>query len=306
MKHFERLLAVDWGTSALRGALISPKGKTLEERFFERGILSVEEGQFELVFQHCFGDWTGAHTLGLMSGMVGSRQGWQETTYCPCPAGFADLVSHLHWLTPHLAIVPGLWQAGSRDEPADVMRGEEIQVFGALELLGLDSARVVHPGTHCKWVQIEHKHITHFATWMTGELYALLRHHSLLARTLPTQEPPADAQAFEAGLRRASQGPGLLHHVFGVRTLALFNGMAAEALPSYLSGLLIGEELRSQKLQAGEELVLIGARPLTDRYGQALALRGVSCRTVGDAATWAGLFAVARALGAFARHGPHS
>ena len=299
MTPFRRLLAVDWGTSSLRGALVSPQGHTLEQRFFERGILSVQAGHFAAVFQDCFGDWTGEHTLGLMSGMVGGRQGWQETAYCPCPASFADLVAHLHWLTPSLAVVPGLCQAGSGEEPADVMRGEEVQIFGALELLGLDSARVVHPGTHCKWVQVQHKRISHFATWMTGELYALLRHHSLLAHTLPTLEPPADGQAFEAGLRRASMGPGLLHHVFGVRTLALFKGMAAEALPSYLSGLLIGEELRAQQLQAGEEVVLIGAPALTARYGQALALRGVSCRTVGDEATWAGLYAVARALGAF-------
>jgi 2-dehydro-3-deoxygalactonokinase len=299
MRHFERLLAVDWGTSSLRGALVSPQGRTLEERFFERGILSVEAGHFPAVFKDCFGDWTGEHTLGLMSGMVGGRQGWQETDYCPCPAGFADLVAHLHWLTPSLAIVPGLCQAGAGDEPADVMRGEETQIFGALALLGLDSARVVHPGTHSKWVQVAQQRVTHFSTWMTGEFYALLRHHSLLARTLPALEPPADATAFEAGLRRASQGPGLLHHAFGVRTLALFKGMAAEALPSYLSGLLVGEELRAQVLRAGEEVVLIGAGHLTARYSQALALRGVSCRTVGDAATWAGLHAVARALGAF-------
>eukprot|EP01041_Mallomonas_annulata_P017477 gene17477-35967_t len=133
MTPFRRLLAVDWGTSSLRGALVSPQGHTLEQRFFERGILSVQAGHFAAVFQDCFGDWTGEHTLGLMSGMVGGRQGWQETPYCPCPAGFAELGQHLLWLQPgRIALVPGLSCLGAdaRNTP-DVMRGEEVQSFVA-------------------------------------------------------------------------------------------------------------------------------------------------------------------------------
>ena len=290
------LLAVDWGTSSLRGALLTADGQVQDERRFERGILTVQPGQFAPVFQQCFGDWMQPGTLCLMSGMVGSRQGWQEAPYCPCPAGFADLVAHLHWLEPgRLAIVPGLSQAARGAEPPDVMRGEETQVFGALSLLGLDSARVVHPGTHSKWVRAEGGRITGFSTWMTGEFYALLRHQSLLARTLPAEEPGPDAPAFEAGVRRALDGAGLLHAVFGVRTLSLFDGLAAEALPSYLSGLLVGEELRCQSLTPGEEVVLVGADKLTARYSQALALLGVQARTVGDAATWQGLHGIAQA-----------
>lgn len=292
-----RLLAVDWGTTALRGALLAPDGQALEERAFERGILSVAAGQFPEVFQETFGDWMTPGTLCLMTGMVGSRQGWQEAPYCPCPAGFDDLVQQLLWLQPQrIGIVPGLSQAGHENEPPDVMRGEETQVFGALYMLDIDSARVVHPGTHCKWVQVAQKRILGFSTWMTGEFYALLRRHSILARTLAHEEPPADAAAFEVGLQRALHGTGLLHNAFGVRTLALMGGMAADALPSYLSGLLIGEELKAQALTPGDEVVLIGSRQLTARYGQALALLGVSSRVVGETAAWAGLHAVARAL----------
>lgn len=297
MAAISRLLAVDWGSSSLRAALLAPDGQVLEERAFDRGILTVAPGGFEAVFRDSLGDWMAADTLCLMTGMVGSRQGWQEAPYCPCPAGFADLAPHLLWLQPgRMALLPGLSQAGTRGEPPDVMRGEETQIFGALRLLQRDSAHVVHPGTHSKWVRVHEGRITRFSTWMTGEFYALLRHHSILARTLPQGEPPADADAFEAGLRRALAGPGLLHSAFGVRTLALFNGLAEAALPSYLSGLLIGEELKAQPLQAGDEVVVIGARHLTARYGQALAMLGVSSQVVGDAATWAGLHAVAATL----------
>lgn len=292
-----QLLAVDWGSTALRGALLSPEGQVLQEREFERGVLSVSPGQFPQVFEQCFGDWMQPSTLCLMSGMVGSRQGWQEAPYCPCPASFEDLGRHLLWLAPGLAIVPGLSQASQGAEPPDVMRGEETQIFGALQLLQLDSARLVHPGTHCKWAQVRERRITGFSTWMTGEFYALLRHHSILARTLPEDEPPADAGAFEAGVLRALHGPGLLHHAFGVRTFSLLGGMDESVLPSYLSGLLIGEELKAQKLQPGEEVVVIGARQLSARYSQALALLGVSSQVVGDAATWAGLHALAQTLG---------
>ena len=290
------LLAIDWGSSALRGALLSPGGQVLQERAFEHGVLSVTPGGFAQVFQQCFGDWRQPGTRVLMSGMVGSRQGWQEAPYCPCPASFADLGRHLLWLAPDMAIVPGLSQAGQGGEPPDVMRGEEVQIFGALQLLGLGSARLVHPGTHCKWVQVRERRITGFATWMTGEFYALLRHHSILARTLPEDEPPADAAAFEAGVQRALAGPGLLHNAFGVRTFSLLGGLGEPALPSYLSGLLIGEELKAQQLQPGESVVVIGARQLSVRYSQALALLGVSSQVVGDSATWAGLHALAQTL----------
>lgn len=298
MTAARRLLAVDWGSSALRGALLSPQGQALQERAFEQGVLSVPPDGFARVFEERFGDWMTPGTLCLMSGMVGSRQGWREAPYCPCPAAFADLRAGLLWLQPgRLAIVPGLMKAASADAPPDLLRGEETQVWGALRLLQRQSARVVHPGTHSKWVQVQEGRIIGFSTWMTGEFYALLRHRSILARSLPAEDPAtSDTAAFEAGLRRAWAGPGLLHHAFGVRSLALTDTLPAPALPSYLSGLLIGEELRAQDLRPGQEVVLVGARRLTALYGQALALRGVSSRVVGEAATWAGLHALAEGL----------
>jgi 2-dehydro-3-deoxygalactonokinase len=294
----KRLIAIDWGTSSLRGALIEADGRVANERSFAHGILTVELGGFPAVFETCFGDWMASDALCLIAGMAGSQQGWLEAAYCPCPAGFDDVAARLAWIVPdRIAIVPGL--SIDIDGVPDVMRGEETQVFGALQLLGLQHAglvRLVLPGTHSKWVTVTDSKITHFSTWMTGEFYGLLRQHSILARTLPADEPPPDADAFGQGVAYALRGEGLLHTAFSTRTLALFKRMAADALPSYLSGLVIGEELRCQALTRGDSVVIVGADALVARYEQALALLGVTFQRAGSNANWLGLRAVAQSL----------
>ncbi len=295
------LLAIDWGTTSLRGARLGPEGQVFEERSLLRGVLTVAPGGFAAVFDESFGDWMTPDTLCLIAGMAGSQQGWIEAPYCPCPSGFTDIAERLAWVKRdgpgRIAIVPGL-SIGADGVP-DVMRGEETQVFGALQLLGLNHAglhRLVLPGTHSKWVTVTHQRITHFSTWMTGEFYALLRQHSILARTLPTDELPADASAFEQGVAYALRGEGLLHTAFSARTLALFKRVAADALPSYLSGLVIGEELRCQALQSGDSVVIVGADALVARYEQALSLLGVTCQRAGSNATWVGLRTIAQSI----------
>ncbi len=297
------LVALDWGTSSLRGALLGADGCVLEERSFERGILTIDktsgQGGFDEVFESCFGDWMLPGTLCLIAGMAGSQQGWLEVPYCPCPAGFADIAGQMAWVKPgRIAIVPGL--SIDKDGVPDVMRGEETQVFGTLQLLGLTDARLVLPGTHSKWVTVKDQCVTDFSTWMTGEFYALLRQHSILARTLPTinsgRPDVHDGAAFEQGVAHALHGDGLLHTAFSTRTLSLFKRMATDALPSYLSGLVIGEELTYQQLIHGDHVVVIGAEALSQKYKQALHILGVSAQCVGNQATWQGLRAIADQL----------
>jgi 2-dehydro-3-deoxygalactonokinase len=275
--------------------LLDGNGAVLEERSFARGILTVPAGGFPDVFTSCFGDWMTPGALCLISGMAGSKQGWREAPYCACPAGFDDIAAKLEWIEAgRIAIVPGL--SIERGGVPDVMRGEETQIFGALQLLGLNDARLVLPGTHSKWVTVADNKVTDFSTWMTGEFYALLRQHSLLARMLPEADPAPDTAAFDQGVAHALAGPGLLNTAFSTRTLSLFSRMATEALPSYLSGLVIGEELKSQQLPRGEPVVVMGAEALTARYEQALAQLGVPVQRVGAGATWRGLRAIANTL----------
>lgn len=298
--HPRPLIAIDWGTSSLRGAFFDHAGQLQDRREFPRGILTVEPGEFPSVFEECFGDWhRRGDALCLLSGMVGSRQGWQEAAYCPCPAGFAELARGMLWLEPgRMAVVPGLsvqHQDGLPYEQHDVMRGEEVQIFGALSLAGVQDATVVLPGTHSKWARVQQGRVMEFRSFMTGEVYALLGQHSILSRTLP-QDAPWHEATFKDAVLLAQRTPSVLSSIFATRTLALFDTLAAERHPSFLSGLLIGEELRAMQTQPGEAVLLVGNANLTLRYACALQTLGCSARSLGDEATWAGHLALARHL----------
>lgn len=292
-----KLVAVDWGTSSLRGALINSEGVVLEKRAFPQGILQVAHGQFPNVFEQRFGDWMGADTLCLISGMAGSRQGWREAPYCPCPSGFEDVAQHLQWIEKdRIGIVPGLstWN----DDTPDVMRGEEIQIFGALAAQQIQTAQFVLPGTHSKWAQVLDGKISAFKTFMTGEFYALLSQHSILAKTcLP--DAPLKKEVFIEGVMQSQKPGGLLHHAFSARSLALFEKLNPAQSSSYISGLLIGEEIKSAKadrLDDSTPLLILGSGQLTQRYGFAMEALGLSATALPDEVTWTGLWALAHHL----------
>ena len=293
------LIAIDWGTSSLRGARLGASGQVLEAREFARGILTVPQGQFGAVFHELFGDWMNApNALCLISGMAGSRQGWQEAPYCPCPAGFAELGQHLLWLQANrIALVPGLsCMSQEALQTPDVMRGEEVQIFGALQLTKRNTATLVLPGTHSKWVQLEQGRVTRFNTFMTGEVYALLSQHSILSKTLDVNSA-FDETTFLQGVSESQSAGSVLNKLFAVRTMVLFDRLPTTVLSSYLSGLLIGEELRSQTVSPTQgSVILIGSNALTLRYTLALQHLGIACQSQGAEATWAGLHALATHL----------
>ena len=291
------LLALDWGTSSLRGALLSSDGVVLDKRAFPQGILQVAHGQFANVFEQRFGDWMKADTLCLISGMAGSRQGWREAPYCPCPSGFEDIAQHLQWIEKdRIGIVPGLstWN----DQTPDVMRGEEIQIFGALTSQNIQNAQFVLPGTHSKWAQVKDRKISAFKTFMTGEFYALLSQHSILAKTcLP--DAPLKKEVFLEGVMQSQQPGGLLHHAFSARSLALFEKLNPAQSSSYVSGLLIGEEIKSAKadrMANDSPLLILGNGQLTQRYSFAMEALGLTAQALTDEVTWTGLWALAHHL----------
>ena len=261
------MIAVDWGTSSLRCYRLDAHGNIVDSRSSSRGILNVTAGQFSAVLDEQIQGWDEA--LVVMSGMVGSRQGWVEAPYVPCPAGFDEITAKLVEVRQGVWIVPGL----SCRDPAgvpDVMRGEETQILGC----GADGT-ICLPGTHSKWVEVKNGRIERFSTFMTGEVYAVLRQHSILGRMMEEGKP--DAGAFADGVKRSGEAGGLLHHLFGVRTRGLMGELGAGAAASYLSGMLIGHELRARKAQP---FSILGAPQLAALYALAAQALGIETRTL--------------------------
>jgi 2-dehydro-3-deoxygalactonokinase len=290
------LIGLDWGTSNCRAFRIARDGAVLETRAGALGILAVKDGNFAAAYEALVGDWIKTHGAPvLMCGMIGSRQGWVEAPYVELPAD-AEQLAHALAPVPNLnaAIVPGLVGdalAGGRD----VIRGEETQIVGALD----DDALYCLPGTHSKWVHVEGGRIVRFATFMTGEVYGVLIKHSILGRLMEGEGH--DAAAFAAGIERGRKDGGLLHQLFTVRTDGLFDRQKPAALSSYLSGLLIGHELRAAiDAFAAPRVVLVGAPALTERYRFALDREGrASASVAGDLAAAKGLWRIAAKAGYF-------
>lgn len=302
------LVGVDWGSTSLRAWLIAPDGSVLEERQADGGASTLSgHDAFATAFDAVAGAWRAAHAgvPVLACGMVGSTHGWLDVPYVRGPAGAAALAAGLRRPDGGPYIVPGVLF----DDPAlppDVMRGEETQVAGALHLHAALRAGscVVLPGTHSKWTQVRDERIVRFATHMTGELYAVLRQHSVLGRLMP-QDAPADPDAFAQGVDAAREHGelGLPHQIFAARSLGVTGRLPHAMLADYLSGLLIGHELRAGlqwRAQAGlaaQPLALAGAPALCDRYQAALRRFGQSADLVLGNTAPAGLLALAREAG---------
>ena len=295
------LIALDWGTSNLRASLLGTDGAVLDTRNAAAGVMAVPERRFDDALQALCGDWLSAHRgcACIASGMIGSRQGWVEAPYLQCPAGplqAARQLTAVEFGAAHrLHIVPGLRCVG-RDGQADVMRGEETQLWGA----GLARGTCcVLPGTHSKWAWLgDDDCVQTFQTWMTGELYALLTQHGILGRLMQFGGP-FDAAAFDDGVQL-----GLRHHaelphlLFAARTAGLMGQRSAEALPDFLSGLLIGAEVAGARRHADSaSVVLLGDGALCDRYARALQADGVAVRCAAPEATTRGQWRVAQAAG---------
>jgi len=288
----------DWGTSHLR-LLLCRGDNVLDQREGPGvGVMAAQPGGFDfaMMLADLIGGWTRDHGRlpVFLSGMVGSRNGWQEAPYVPCPADTHALAASTLRFESRgqpISIAPGVQCTNPRGAP-DVMRGEETQIVGALSenpqlargrhVLGL-------PGTHTKWVLVEDGHIASFQTSFAGELYSLLRDHSTLARAgggTTDDDPSRYRASFELGLARSRQWPGvpLAHLLFETRSRQLIQGLPRSAALAVLSGLIIGQDvagclpLFGTTLSQSRSIHLIGAPHLLELYRLAFSAHGVTAR----------------------------
>jgi 2-dehydro-3-deoxygalactonokinase len=291
------LIGLDWGTTSCRAYLLGADGQVRERSTDGPGILKVEGGAFGAALDAMIGRWDGKLPV-ILSGMIGSRQGWREAPYATCPAAAGDIVQALARIDHpgrKIALVPGL--STENDAMPDVMRGEETQIFGALALSGSDNGLFLLPGTHSKWATVQDGRIVSFRTFMTGEVFGALKDHTILGRLMAAG---ADAEGFARGVKEGAalgSAGALLNRVFATRTYGLMDRLSGAALSDYLSGLLIGVEVAEAARQATAAITIIASAALAQRYTDALRLLGrESVLAPGDCVA-AGHWRLARAAG---------
>ncbi|MCD1125648.1 2-dehydro-3-deoxygalactonokinase [Jinshanibacter sp. LJY008] len=275
----KRWIAVDWGTTNFR-AFLMQGNKCIERCAQGPGLLQIEQGSFEQELSRLLQPWFAQASYPIiMAGMVGSQQGWHEVPYVEAPCTFASLAEQAfsfttRWASP-VWIIPGVRCHSPYQQP-DVMRGEEVQLAGLSAINGSARYQIILPGTHSKHVLIDNQSISHFSTYMTGELFALLSQHSILGRALPPQE--YSLEVFHFAIELAQRKTPLSHQLFSARTYRLNKEIAEQHIHSYLSGLLIGAELVT--CSTTQPIWCVGSPKLTENYAQAAKYLGINLQTI--------------------------
>lgn len=304
------VIVIDWGASCLRAYLCaeSNDGLRVLEQITGPGVTKIGR-EFEAELTNAIAPWSKQHGLLpiFMSGHIGSSLGWHEAPYLFCPVSPEEVAKHLVRFKSaghKVYLVPGV----SCIEPGvhrDVMRGEETHVLGWLRL---DEAHrqgkhlLCLPGTHTKWVLVENGLITVFKTAITGELFDLLSHQSVL---IQHQTVAMDMLAFERGVRLTldSDSGQFVHDLFSVRTLQVLGDLKPEQAQSYLSGLLIGSDIKAAlmapewKIDELVSITLIGSQSLCRLFEKSLTMKNLCTENIDDKQTClSGFSAIYRAV----------
>lgn len=285
-------IAVDWGTTNRRAWGVDPDGQSRDLLEDGMGVLKVPPGGYTGEIDRLRALWPGKPLL--LAGMVGSNRGWDEARYVPAPATLDALVGALKRPAEDVVVVPGVsWRDG---RVADVMRGEETQLLGAVAAGHIQPDSVVcHPGTHCKWARMEAGALGPFRTVMTGELFAMLGRHGILQDRLAGTVTLGDD--FRAGADYGLTRTDLTAELFSIRARFLLG--VEEDGASFASGLLIGTDVRTGLAFGGDgPVALIGRPDLTALYAEALRLAGRETSELdGERAFILGAQAIAERLG---------
>ncbi|CDZ45774.1 2-dehydro-3-deoxygalactonokinase [Neorhizobium galegae] len=273
-------IAIEWTSAAFR-ALLLDDDTVLGEKKSDRGTTKVTAGGFETALREELGDWIDKAEKILFSGMVTSRNGWVESPFAPVPAGPGDLLAqattHEVKGLPPLIFLPGIAQ--TKPLP-DVMRGEEMSLFGLTETDGIFAL----PGPHAKWVTMEGGRITAITTYMSGEILNLLKKDSLVSRLIPAtyeERPDAFRRGVQTALEQGTLPGRILARVFSARSLVLFDRLGPEEIADYLTGLMIGAEISEALGQdKPRKINIVGHAALAERYKTALEIFGAQTNLV--------------------------
>lgn len=299
-----KMIGLDWGTTSFRAFLIDQDGHVLDQKTNENGILAVPNNDFEGVLISAIKVWLDQHpALPIVaSGMITSRNGWLETPYLSLPANINDFANALTPLTLSNDIVIHFITGASYENEngvPDIMRGEETQIIGEIE--ASDNEIFLLPGTHSKWAITQDEKIISFTSFMTGEVYAALKEHTILGALMQECSSLNDDAFLKGVLMQQKQDISILHQIFTARTLPLFDKLENEDIADYLSGLLIGEEIKSALNQYDVNkktiIKIIGRGDLSARYARALDAFGLNHKIINDEVTAMGHYKIAKKAG---------
>ncbi len=275
------IIAVDWGTTNRRAYRVEADGSVSDTVRDGSGVLAMAADDYVpalAILRERLGDLP-----VIAAGMIGSTRGWREAAYVPAPADLGALASAaLRIDDADVTIVPGVsWVDGTR---ADVMRGEEVQVLGAIAAdLAPSDAVFCQPGTHNKWIATRDARIVDVTTVMTGELFALLKAHGILAGML--DGPVADGAAFRDGIARGAGACDLGAALFEVRAAVLLDRRPPEDAAAFASGVLIGADVGARDM-AGNTVHLLADGTLAVLYTVAIETLGGRVEPVDAAAAF--------------------
>ncbi|WP_427963476.1 2-dehydro-3-deoxygalactonokinase [Altererythrobacter sp.] len=285
-------IAIDWGTSNRRVYSMRGDGSVLDSWRDDNGVTRMSPEDYPREFA-AIRARNGKLPI-IAAGMIGSSRGWREVPYCSVPANVADLAGECLACEEDILLVPGVCDRSGGG--ADVMRGEEVQVLGALRTEAIEGdALFCQPGTHNKWIETTGDRIASVATAMTGEIFDLLKSHSILSEMLTGAVKTGPA--FEDGVERGAGAVDLMTALFQARAAALLGVREAEETASYVSGLLIGSDVGSRKNSPAREIILLASGDLAELYSAAIAQLGMKARhTDSSAAFVAGIHAIQEQL----------
>ena len=294
------LLALDWGTTSFRAYLFDNERNNIDSVTAAAGIMQCDI-KFEDVYYAQVGHWLKQYKgiPVIASGMITSKQGWVETPYLPCPASLDDLsknlTSHLTTIGDAIHFVSGVCQ---QTPTPNIMRGEETQMAG---LKNRSSLTAILPGTHSKWIRLEGDTITHFSTFMTGEIFAALTEHTILGRLLTQgSDPESFAEGVRDGFAEKDGTGGVLSRLFGARAMPLLGLMNPDGIRDYISGLLLGTEIREAINSGfGQDVipVICGSAELVERHRAALKICAITTKMAEADLAASGLMRIASAAG---------
>jgi len=300
MQREDTIIGLDWGSTSLSAYYISADGSLLDSHSLPAGVTRRDRGEIAAALASLVARWPDSEAI-YAAGMIGSSKGWRVVPYVDCPCSMSDVARAL--VTEAIGdvqcfLVPGVARTKRHPFP-DVMRGEEMEVFGVAASTPdpREERMIVLPGTHTKWVRFLNDRIDDFDTAMSGELFDILVTHSLLGDAISGCDHDADAfkEGVELGVRK---GRGLSRLMFNVRARVLRGFLAAGSASAFLRGVLIGAEVAD--ITGGwhqtSHVELLGNATLCERYREALLLLGIQSRIIGKHVAMAAAFASLHAL----------